>query len=369
MGLDKSTVSIIVKEFTNLGIVESYQLDDEQVALGRRPLGLRVASDFGCVLGVGAQPDLYTVVALDLAGSETYRAQFAPESERLVPAVCAVVRRVLADPSFPGTCLLGLGVGLSGMVDPVGGIVKQSLPFGQDSDENVAVGDELKAVFGLPVIVDNDANCCAWGVLTDHRTGAVRNYLCVLIELHKQKAATSRYDGLGVGFGIGIDGRVYGGTQHAAGEFRSVFSPAEKSSQFSISRTDSFRVAEDPALFSRFSEELSTNIALLVNTFDLSHIFVDGNIETGVPTLIRAVEDAIQRNWAYSTPRLCHVEFTGRGEHAVANGAGSMFLQRLFLEPEYGTDLAGMNDWLRSVVVAGQRDLMGGSSIGMGALA
>lgn len=355
IGLDKSTVSLIVKELIKMGIVETYRLSEDAAVIGRKPIGLRVSSRFGFVLGINAQPDIYTVVALDLAGREIYREQATPESDRLVPGVTTIVERVLAAGALDQMCLVGLGVSLSGIVDSEAGVVALSFPFEQDAVEKVSVGRALTERFGIPVMVDNDANCCAWGVLTERKNEDIRNFLFVLIEAHKRRADSARYDGVGIGIGIGIDGKVYGGTRQAAGEFRSVFAGPVKSSQFSLSREESFRVTEDDALFDRFVHELARNIALLANTFDMSHVFVDGNVNDRQAVIGTAFESAIQENWAYESARESRVEFTLRGEYAAAIGAGSMFLQRLFLEPEYGTDLAGMNRWLRSVVRAGSR--------------
>jgi len=97
----------------------------------------------------------------------------------------------------------GIGVGVPSVVDTEKGIVYNvcNIP----SWIEVHVKDVLEAEFGIPVYVNNDANCFALG---EHRCGAgkpFRNLLAVTL-------------GTGVGSGIIINNELYCGSNTGAGE-------------------------------------------------------------------------------------------------------------------------------------------------------
>jgi glucokinase len=95
-----------------------------------------------------------------------------------------------------------VGVGIAGLVNRDGVLrVGPNLP----NLRNVSVRDELHARLDLPVSVDNDATCAAWG---EYRAGAARGFadsLCVSL-------------GTGIGAGYVAGGEVERGTHGFAGE-------------------------------------------------------------------------------------------------------------------------------------------------------
>ena len=96
-----------------------------------------------------------------------------------------------------------IGIGLPGLVDSVNGIVHEltNVPGWHE----VPLQDVLSDRFERAVILENDANAMAYG---EYRYGAAksgRNVICVTL-------------GTGVGGGLILDGRVYRGSQLAAGE-------------------------------------------------------------------------------------------------------------------------------------------------------
>jgi glucokinase len=95
-----------------------------------------------------------------------------------------------------------VGVGMPGLVDHAGVLrVGANLP----GVRGFAVRDELGARLGVPVVVDNDANCALWA---EHEMGAARGTSnAVLVTL-----------GTGIGGGIVADGRLQRGANGFAGE-------------------------------------------------------------------------------------------------------------------------------------------------------
>lgn len=98
--------------------------------------------------------------------------------------------------------IVGAGVGVPGTVEPGRGIVSLAPNLGW---RDVPVRDLLQDRLGLPVVVDNDANCAALG---EWWVGAGRGSRLMI-------AATL---GTGIGGGIVEEGRVLRGVIGAAGE-------------------------------------------------------------------------------------------------------------------------------------------------------
>lgn len=97
----------------------------------------------------------------------------------------------------------GIGVGVPTVVDAARGIVYNAANI--PSWREVHLKDELEGRFGVPVAVNNDANCFALG---EFRYGAGRgceNLVGVTL-------------GTGTGGGLVLNGRLYGGRNTGAGE-------------------------------------------------------------------------------------------------------------------------------------------------------
>lgn len=121
-------------------------------------------------------------------------------ADALVAAIAEVVTDVLDQAA--GTPVVAVGVGLPGLIDR-GGVLRfgPNLPGILDLD----VDDTLADALGLPVVVDNDANCAAWA---EHRLGAAQGQgHAVLITL-----------GTGIGAGIITDDRLLTGAHGMAAE-------------------------------------------------------------------------------------------------------------------------------------------------------
>ena len=119
----------------------------------------------------------------------------------------AVVRQIVASveearPKAGEDPILGLGIGSPGVVDDHG--VVKAPPNMKDWDE-VPLAAILGDVLGLPVAVENDANCAA---IAESRFGAGREHPNFLFVIW----------GTGVGGGIILDRKIFRGPTGGAGE-------------------------------------------------------------------------------------------------------------------------------------------------------
>jgi glucokinase len=96
----------------------------------------------------------------------------------------------------------GIGLGAPGAVDSDEGKVIFAPNLGW---ENQSIKKELEKALGVPVFLENDTNICTLGVYH--------------VEFDtKPKHMVGIFIGTGIGGGIIIDGKLYGGLNHTAGE-------------------------------------------------------------------------------------------------------------------------------------------------------
>jgi predicted NBD/HSP70 family sugar kinase len=224
--------------------------------------------------------------------------------------------------------LLGMGIGLSGVVNHQKGIIRYSIAL--KIEEAFNFREKIAQKYQFPLFLENDANACAWGELAFHRVKNLQDFLFVLVEFRNIKDRERYHEKIGVGIGIVLNGRVHYGHNYSAGEFRSVLCSEECKGQFSFTDEETFRIDEDPEIVHRFIRELSSNIAMIVNTFNMSHVFLGGHIERYKKEVQTILSAEIQKNWPYPDRVKCKIRLSSLGDMAVAYGAAGMVLHRLF---------------------------------------
>ncbi|MCP4481731.1 MAG: ROK family protein [bacterium] len=116
----------------------------------------------------------------------------------VVKNLAAIVNRL--QKTFPD--IYGVGIGCAGLISHTEGIVIFSPNIGW---RNFQLVPKLKALTGLKVVLDNDANAAAWGTFFLNYSGKYSYLMCVAL-------------GTGIGGGLILDGCLYRGANGAAGE-------------------------------------------------------------------------------------------------------------------------------------------------------
>lgn len=226
--------------------------------------------------------------------------------------------------------LLGVGVGTGGLVDLKKSRIRYSVPLGIDSP--IDFGKTVAAKLSVPCLIENDANCCAWGELAFNRNEALRDFLFALVEFRRDPKSIGLSGGIGVGFGIVLGGKVYSGAHGNAGEFRSAFCDGPGELQLSLPKTILSRLDSDREALVGAVDELARNVAMLVNTMDFERVYIGGDIEAldvDFPVLLRR---RLGENWMYPFPKEVEIHYSSLGGKAVAYGAAGMVLDRLVSE-------------------------------------
>lgn len=332
-GLDKTTVSQIVGELVERGVVRVADVDTSNVRPGRRSEILTVDERWGMVAGIEIRPDGVNASAVDLCGTvlATHHHRQLIERSNLREALLHSLEGLLADDRVIDRPLVGVGVGATGVVARRDRTIVRSLPL------NIAdpydFGHQVARHLPVPVILDNDANCCAWGELVYDAGRAPRNFLFLLLEF-RTGPARSMYGGdIGMGLGFVIDGSVYYGETGSAGEFRSVFWHPGFTNQFAIPDVEAVDVLNRPDVLPRLVEEIAKHVALLVNTLNLGRVYIGGDVGSIQDLLVGTIQSAIASNWPYDDRVECGVELATHAQDIVAVGAAAMVLEHIFEEP------------------------------------
>lgn len=204
-GLNKTTVSSLVRELLELGLVHEVNLWSS--GIGRPAVMLELNPEAGCFVSAEIGVDYILVVRANFIGEIIWRHQQPTDPElgqdAIMQQVLALLHRA-SDLREDGTRrLLGMAVGIPGLVDQATGTVLFAPNLGW---ENTPVRDLLSAHFDVPLFVDNEANLAALG---EYVFGAAVGHDEVL------------YISAGVGLGGGIvrNGVIFRGSTGFAGEF------------------------------------------------------------------------------------------------------------------------------------------------------
>lgn len=338
LGLDKSTVTNQVSRLIDLGLIVETEEGESSSKGGRRPIQLVINKKFGRIIGIEVQFGLYVAVVVDLAGSvlAERRGPLHITNENFSQSVLDIIAKMQAE-FGGGADLLGVGIGLGGLVDSRKGRIRYSVPIG--IDQPIDFARTVAAKLPFPCSVENDANCCAWGEISFNRSEELHDFLFALVE-YRRPLTRSLRGGIGVGFGVVMGGKVHAGTHGNAGEFRSVFCDGPGPLQFSLTEEELARLDSDADALERTCDELSRNMAMLVNTMDFDRVYIGGDIESLDVDLPGMLRRRLAENWMYPAPKGVDIRYSSLGGSAVAYGAAGMILDRLVTErllPGLGT--------------------------------
>ncbi|HLI88489.1 MAG TPA: ROK family protein [Ktedonobacteraceae bacterium] len=174
---------------------------------GRRAGLLEINPEGGYVIGLIPQPDSLTAVMLNLSSdlicSQRWRLALRENASQAIELIAQCVEELLAESGILRDKVIGVGFGMSGLIDAERGCCVDSWVMRW---KNVEISRPLEERIGFPVFVDNDANCLAIYEKLFGQGQPYRHFLVVAI-------------GRGVGLGIIINSDLYRGAFGGAGEF------------------------------------------------------------------------------------------------------------------------------------------------------
>jgi predicted NBD/HSP70 family sugar kinase len=352
-GLSRSTVSEIVGELLPTGLVAEIGAGASRG--GRRPIVLEFQDDAYVVLGVEMGANHVCVALTDLRGRilnwvcRPHPVCDEPQGARgLITELCVQSLDPVVTGGIP---LAGIGVAAPSPVHP-------SAPHQLDRVVMPAWGgdlglESLARSFGVPLMVDNDANL---GALAERWWGAGRevdNFVYI-------KLST------GIGAGYVFDGQIYRGANGVAGEIGHVaIDPRGKTcvcglrgclatmvgaeallqraaelaadqpehparGRFTMADLLQAALAGDPlvlAVVREAAESLGIAVAGLLNVVNPSLVVIGGDMARLGPLLVDPLCETIQQRTLISSMAAVEIRTSELGPQSVAVGAATMILE------------------------------------------
>lgn len=158
---------------------------------------------FGIDLGgTNIQAAIYDVKQNEIIVRDGTKTKSKDGSNAVIGRIEKLCNKLLDEAKMKAGDIAGLGIGAPGAIDIENGVVLRAPNLNWD---HFPLRDELSSRFPFDVAVDNDVNVGAWG---EYRAGAGKG--------HDEQMAI--FVGTGVGAGLILNGKIYHGTNHTAGE-------------------------------------------------------------------------------------------------------------------------------------------------------
>ena len=205
-GLTKTTVSAIIKEFKDSGVVEeSNQISTGNI--GKSPIPLHIKTEAIYAIGVHLSRQRVETLLMDAQmniitynAGEDYK-KFDPGE--IINCLFANINKIMEYAKKKEIDIGTIGIGIPGPLDAQTGVVKQPPKFKGWKD--VPLGNIVQKEYGIPVWIENDANVSA---LAEKWLGSgrnIHNFICILLNE-------------GIGAGVIINDELYQGTFNFVGE-------------------------------------------------------------------------------------------------------------------------------------------------------
>jgi predicted NBD/HSP70 family sugar kinase len=208
-GLEEGTISRIIQRFLRQGLVFESGVGVSTPAGGRKPRFLHINPTKRCAIGVDIGP-LETLLVLSDLNGDLHHLKRIPHSHEPQHFLQSLAEQInaLIKTANPYQEFAGVGVGLPGLLDIEEGIILEGENLGWG--ENIAVGSVLRSRIpaDVPIYYENGARLSALGEIWFGATQLLGFRNLVFVDVSE-----------GVGTGIIINGQLYHGHHHGAGEF------------------------------------------------------------------------------------------------------------------------------------------------------
>ena len=356
-GLTRGTVSSLVGELIDLGVLRETGEDESPGRVGRPAQTLELA-DGTVALGLEVNVDYLAVSLEDLTGQIRYERQVFVDNRKsahgpVLDRLARMARQALDEAERQRLLVVGAAVAVPGLVEPTSGLVLRAPNLGWT---RLGVAGELQQRLpGLPIRIENEANLAA---LAEHWQGSassLRSFIFVFGEI-------------GVGAGIFVDGELYRGAHGFGGEFgHMTVDPSGPVcacgsrgcletfvGQEVIARRCGVEVAAGGQVQSITTElvrratagdadvlwtlddvgsTLGTALASAVNLFDLDAVVLGGCFGPLSPWLAVSVQLSLRERVLAAEWSTCEVYPSALGELAAVRGAAALILRDVLSAP------------------------------------
>jgi hypothetical protein len=328
LGLEKSSISAIVNELVENGLLIPTEEGKSSTSGGRRPVFLELNANFCVFLGIELQPGRFQAVVVNLTGQVIARdnGEFASCQLGFDIALSALFKRLDGLIKALGLPLAALGIGMPGQVNPYTGYIKVSVPHCLN-DWSIT---DYPNPWNVPAYLENDANCCAWAQLlqeTNHKGG---NFISLLMEFQASNPLIQQEAGMAVGMAVVINGEVHYGQDFTVGEFYSSNWRKGNLSQVGIPDHELVTISQDPKLLDRYIEEVLINLIPVMSILAPDRLILCGEAKRCYNRFRELINGPMASSWLAKSEIGQRLYPSEMSEEVVAVGAAGRIIQSLF---------------------------------------
>ncbi|ADK80527.1 ROK family transcriptional regulator [Sediminispirochaeta smaragdinae] len=344
LGLQPSTVTYIMNRLLQAGLVrESSGIGGN--GSGRKAIRIELNNDYGTVIGLDLQADYYNAVVTDIGGRVvgSFHREYDGEAKTFERRFASVLKEVRESVRGEGP-VLGAGVAIPGVVDPSGPIIEECWTHNLQHHN---LGPFLEENFSFPIVVENDANCCAWKNLWYEGSGDHDSFIYLLPRFHRSELLPENYPSVGIGMGLVYNGEIYQGFTHRAGEYRSLFFRQEEKvpGQLSLSLAEMRLVASDRTVRRKLVVELLGTLILIMHITNPRALFIGGDLAGEQDLVAGVLEGEFAPQWRRLSANGVRIEVLDDAAYDAATGAAAAMLNTLYAIPQVGNGEQNVRIW------------------------
>ncbi|MBN1266958.1 MAG: ROK family protein [Anaerolineales bacterium] len=163
-GLNKVTVSSLVKELLDRELVRELGVDTSSSDIGRPAINLELNPDAGFIIGAEIGVDFLSVILTNFSAEILARryesTRHLTSMDSILNRMVTLLRETYREVNRGHGNILGIGLGLPGLVEVSNGSLIFSPNLGW---RDVPVGEILNQELNVPIFIDNEANMAALG--------------------------------------------------------------------------------------------------------------------------------------------------------------------------------------------------------------
>ncbi|MDR2028100.1 MAG: ROK family transcriptional regulator [Treponema sp.] len=327
LNLYRSTVSNIINILIRHGVVVEEREGAAAMSGGRRPICLELNRRFGCVLGLELRPSGYYCVLVDMAGKLIYTLSGLLPDMSFDAMADAVLFKVYGEVKQKGIPLLAVCMAVPGVIDAKNEKILESHPFALKDHR---LRQTFSRRYNIPVFIENDANCLAWLELSKNGDSGVKNFMCINLGSHQKIHQLGEWSKMGIGIGLALDGFVFPGNNHRAGEFLAPSWRGDTVGQTGLMAKSRKTPAADEAAFKELVAELFSSLISVVSVLDPGTIFLYGELVTRASLVNKIIQEEVPQFNVLLERMACDLVFTRDDDFAAATGAAMMYFLHLF---------------------------------------
>jgi len=351
-GMRPSTVHNILKNLEKEKLVLKIGTGDSTKLGGRRPTLWKIRGNYGYVIGIQIAITEIEVVLVNLNSRiiDSQRLlieQFNSLSE-IDNKIVEILENLLKANNISNHRLLGIGIGVSGLVDiSEGTILKTSLLA--PSMQPIHIQKSLEQFFDVPIYIENDANAAALAEKWFGGVNGASNIVYTLIFVGRR--------GFGIGFGLILNHDIYRGSNMFAGETELFTLNIEKILKMKCGYDEeNFIVGEElvnlndlqlhhlikalkygsdyaASFFEEIGKIVGFELTRVINLLDPQMIVIGGEILNVNNAILDPIKKTVQNEFSQLSSRRIHITGSSLSQYSVALGAATIILKKIFQDP------------------------------------